>query len=90
MEKQLIWIGTALAIIGFGALALFVLPYVGWDAATGPAAPQNRVAPLVAVLTGGIGLAAGFALIGLGVGRWRHPERSETLPLGQGHNSREV
>jgi hypothetical protein len=35
------------------------------------------------VLAGGGALAAGFALIGVGVGRWERPTRRQTLRLGQ-------
>jgi hypothetical protein len=87
MEKPLIWIGAALTVLGVGALILFVVPYLGWQA-NGEGAPS--LTPLVAVLAGGLGIAAGCAMIGVGVGRWQRPTHSHTLPLGQTRHSSEV
>ena len=89
MEKPLIWIGAALTVVGIGALALFVVPYLGVDTTLGEDS-AFRITPLVAVISGGLALAAGCALIGVGVGRWKRPTRSETLPLGQTRHSSEV
>jgi hypothetical protein len=89
MEKPFIWVGVALALAGIAALAWFVVPYLGSDAPS-PTGVMSRVTPLIAVCAGGLALAAGCALIGVGVGRWQRPTRSETLPLGQTRHSSEV
>jgi hypothetical protein len=89
MVKPLIWVGIALTIAGVGALGLFVVPQLGTDVVD-RAGTLSRMTPLVAVLAGGLALAAGAALIGVGVGRWQRPTRSETLPLGQTRHSSEV
>jgi len=90
MVKPLIWIGAVLAVLGGAALALFVVPYVGLPATGEGLTPRSPMATLLAVLAGGVGLAAGFALIGVGIGRWQRPTHSHTLPLGQTRNSSEV
>jgi len=91
MEKPLIWVGGALAFGGALAMALFVLPYI--DAPSSQAAAGHAavaVTPLVAVLGGATALAAGAALVGVGVGRWQRPTHTDTLPYGQTRNSSEV
>ena len=91
MVKPLIWIGTLIAVLGVVVIAFFVVPYVGVDR-TPEAVPSANAAAtaLAAVITGGIAIAAGSALIGVGVGRWERPRRTHTLPLGQSHDGREV
>ena len=88
MAKPLIWIGALLTVLGMATLAMFVWPYVG--AETSGVVAGSPLRPLLAVLAGGTGLAAGGALIGVGVGRWQRPTHDETLPLGQTRHSSEV
>jgi hypothetical protein len=90
MQKPLIWTGAAIAAIGLVALVFVVMPYVQWDPTATSMAPYSPLTLLIAALIGGIGLAAGFALIGVGIGRWQAPTREQTLPLGQTRNSNEV
>ena len=91
MGKPLIWIGGALAVAGVLAIAFFVLPYIGSPPSEATAEHVTLAAtPLVAVLAGATALAAGAALIGVGVGRWQRPRHTETLPYGQTRHSSEV
>jgi hypothetical protein len=90
MAKPLIWIGALVAVIGAGAIALFVTPYAGINAPSAGLGDQVLIAPLAAVLSGGAALAAGFAMIGVGIGRWQHPRGSHTLQLGQTPEGKEV
>jgi hypothetical protein len=79
MMKPLMWTGVVLIMIGAGVFALFVLPHV-WSASVNPAlaADATRSAISLAVLASGLGLAAGSALIGIGLGRWRRPRPSRS------------
>jgi hypothetical protein len=83
MGKPFIWIGALVAAIGAAALAMLVSPYLGTNGATGSSGDRFLLTPLAAVIVGGGAIAAGFALIGVGIGRWEHPRRRQTLTLGQ-------
>ena len=89
--KPLFWTGAVIALIGLAVLAVFVIPYVGApDPTLGLNGLPQGTLPAWAVLVSSAGLAVGFALIGIGVGRWQHPRHSHTLPLGQTRHGSEV
>jgi hypothetical protein len=78
MKKSFVWAGAALFTLGAILLLVFVLPRVGGP---GPVAvlPNGQAAqgpsPL-AVALASFGLAAGSALVGIGLGRWKQPRPS--------------
>lgn len=78
MTKQLFALGLALVVLGAGVFALFVLPRIGGGvtntALVGGDATQGL--SLLAVVVSSLGLAAGSALVGIGLGRWKHPKSS--------------
>jgi len=77
MNKALLWSGAALFALGAAVFAVFVLPYIG---AGGGAAvvngPIHNGPPVLAVGIASFGMAAGAAMFGIGLGRWRRPQRS--------------
>jgi hypothetical protein len=78
MMKPLLWLGVALFTLGTIVFLVFVLPRVG---GAGPVAvlPNGQAAegpPLVGVAVASFGLAAGSALVGIGLGRWKSPRPS--------------
>jgi len=78
MSKGMFWSGAALVFAGAVAFLFFVLPRIG-GAGSGVVLPDGRVAdgpPLLAVVIASFGLAAGSALVGIGLGRWKRPRPS--------------
>jgi hypothetical protein len=77
MNKPLLWFGAALFALGAAAFVLFVMPYIG---GANTAAVMNgpvRTGPSVlAVGFASFGLAAGAAMFGIGLGRWKSPAPS--------------
>ncbi len=88
--KSFIWSGVVVAVIGLVVLSLYVVPHIAENAAPGLNGLPHSSLQAWAVLTSSVGLAVGAVLIGIGVGRWQHPRRTHTMPLGQTQNSREV
>ena len=86
-------------IDGFAISALYALGATGFTLIFGVSGVLNlshgaimvaaAVAAWAAASVLGVGTYAG-ALIGVGVGHWRRPTHSHTLPLGQTRNSSEV
>jgi hypothetical protein len=78
MSKGMFFSGAALVAAGAMAFFFFVLPRVG-GAGSGSVLPDGRVADgpsLLAVVIATFGLAAGSALVGIGLGRWKRPRPS--------------
>jgi hypothetical protein len=78
MLKSVFWTGVALAAAGLTGVVvsvLYVLP-VTTDVEPLPTSP-TQAAQLafakVVVLAAALGLAVGSALIGIGIGHWKHP-----------------
>lgn len=81
MLRSVFWTGVALAVAGLVGVVicvLYVLP-VTTDVEPLPTSP-TQAAQLafgrVAVLAAALGLAIGSALIGIGIGHWKHPRRT--------------
>jgi hypothetical protein len=78
MVKSLVWSGIALFVLGAGVFLLFVLPGFGGS----PSEPIPLNGPpssgysVLAVTVSSLSLAAGAALFGIGLGRWRRPKAS--------------
>ena len=78
MRTPLLVLGLAVLLLGAGVFALFVLPQIG-GAATSTALVGGDTSHgllLLAVVVSSLGLAAGSALVGIGLGRWKHPKSS--------------
>jgi ABC-type tungstate transport system substrate-binding protein len=80
MAKSLLWTGVALVAIGAIAYVGYVVPRALTSAVSETS--QNGQAAggmsLGMVMLAALGLAIGSALIGIGVGRWKHPRPSKT------------
>jgi hypothetical protein len=79
MNKTLLGTGLVLFTIGAVAFLFFVLPWIlgsSSQAALSTAAIPAGPSSLAVVLTT-FGLAAGAALTGIGVGRWKRPRPSK-------------
>jgi hypothetical protein len=77
MNKSMLWTGTGLILLGVVVFAAFVAPHI----------VNNQFPPVanaafgfnaLAVLTAGLGIAAGCFLVGVGWGRWKHPRPAPT------------
>jgi len=79
MAKSILWAGIVLTAIGATVFSLAVVPRL--DGASIRLLMNGQyvggLSP-VAVLTAALALAAGFALIGIGLGRWHHPRPSHS------------
>ena len=78
MIRSVLWVGVAFFALGAMLFLLFVLPQIG-GAAPGAVLPNGQAAngpSLVAVAVSSFGLAAGSALVGIGLGRWKRPRPS--------------
>lgn len=78
MRKPLLVLGLAVLLLGAGVFALFVLPQIG-GGATGAALRSGETThglSVLAVAVSSLGLAAGSALVGIGLGRWKRPKSS--------------
>jgi hypothetical protein len=78
MQKSLFVLGLAVLLFGTGVFVLFVLPQIG-GGATGAARESSDLSQglnLLAVAVSSLGLAAGSALVGIGLGRWKRPKSS--------------
>ena len=81
MVKSYIWTGIIVLAIGIVVGLWFVVPHIGQTGVPGlNGVTQNTLSPL-AVLVAAAGLAGGSILLGVGVGRWRHPR---AMPRGGG------
>ena len=90
MMKSVVWTGVIVAAIGVIALVALVVPALGADTSTGLNGQPHARLQLWGVLMAASGLAVGSGLIGIGVGHWRHPQRRQTIHLGEHPGSREV
>jgi len=78
MSKGMLFSGAALLAAGVLAFFFYVLPRVG-GAGSGSVLSDGRAADgpsLLAVAIASLGLAAGSALVGIGLGRWKRPRPS--------------
>jgi len=78
MVRPLFWVGAALFALGAVVFVLFVLPHIG-GAAPVSVLPNGEITDgpsLTAVVVSSLGLAAGSALVGIGLGRWKRPRPS--------------
>ncbi len=78
MMKSLLWWGAVVFTLGAFVFAWFVIPGVGGSSPS-TASPQDSLThDLIefAVFVSSVALAAGSALVGVGMGRWKHPRRS--------------
>jgi len=78
MKKPLLVLGLAVLLLGVGVFALFVWPQIGGPAPGAAVASGGITTGLnvVAVAVSSLGLAAGSALVGIGLGRWKKPQSS--------------
>ena len=73
MVKSFIWSGIVVLAIGVVVGLSFIVPHIGQAVTPGlNGVPQGALSPL-AVLVSAVGLAVGSTLLGVGVGRWKHP-----------------
>ena len=77
MQKSMLVLGLAVLLLGVGVFVLFVLPQIG-GAATGAreSTDLSHGLNVLAVAVSSLGLAAGSALVGIGLGRWKRPRSS--------------
>jgi hypothetical protein len=79
MLKSFVAIGIALIVVGAAVILIFVVPQFGADysAALPPeTAPEATGGHGFAAAMGGLALAGGAVLVGIGVGRWNRPRPS--------------
>jgi hypothetical protein len=77
MNKPLLWFGAALFALGASAFVLYVLPYIGGAGAAATInGPVRTGPPVLAVAIASFGMAAGAAMFGIGLGRWKRPQPS--------------
>jgi hypothetical protein len=90
--KGLFWIGVGLVALGAIVMLAFVIPgvlTVPSPAELQDGQPASHVSTTIAVLVSGLSLASGLAAIGIGLGRWKRPQRSSDN-LSPGRGSAEV
>jgi hypothetical protein len=78
MIKSMFWSGVAVLALGAFVFLMFVLPRIGGTTPV-PVLPNGEPASgpsMVAVAVSSVGLAAGSALVGIGLGRWKRPKSS--------------
>ena len=78
MNRRMLWFGAALVALGALTFLTFVLPRIGGGLSEA-ALTSGRAAggpPVLAVAVASFGLAAGSALVGIGLGRWTRPKPS--------------
>jgi hypothetical protein len=73
MVKSFIWAGIVVLGIGIVVGATFVVPHIGESATTSLNGSTTTPLSPLAVLVTALGLAVGSTLVGIGVGRWKHP-----------------
>jgi hypothetical protein len=78
MVKPLVWIGAGMVVLGALVFVMFVFPHIGGAApvAVQPNGETTSGPSLLAVSVSSLGLAAGSALVGIGLGRWKQPTPS--------------
>jgi len=78
MIKSLFWSGVAVLALGAFVFLMFVLPRIGGTTPVSVLPNGETVGgpTLLAVAVSSFGLAAGSALVGIGLGRWRRPKSS--------------
>ena len=77
MNKGVLSAGIGLFFLGAAAFVLYVLPWIFGTRAQEAATSYGAVGPSsLAVVLATIGLAAGSALIGIGLGHWSKPRPS--------------
>ena len=78
MMKPLLWLGMGLFTLSAIVFVLFVVPRVG-GAQPDTVLLNGKIAnspPVLAVAISSLGMAAGAALVGIGLGRWNRPRPS--------------
>jgi len=78
MNKALLWSGAVLFAFAAAIFGLFVLPDIAGGAglaavSNGPVRPGP---PVLAVAISSFGMAAGAAMFGIGLGKWKRPQPS--------------
>jgi membrane protein implicated in regulation of membrane protease activity len=78
MNRTMLWTGAALIALGAAIFLTFVLPWIGGRASEAALASGHAASgpSVLAVAVASFGLAAGSALLGIGLGRWRRPRPS--------------
>ena len=77
MAKTVLWVGAAVLALGASVFFMFVLPRIGTVPLTVEPNGETTGGPtLLAVAVSSVGLAAGSALVGIGLGRWKRPRPS--------------
>ena len=78
MIKSMFWLGVAVLMLGASVFLLFVLPRIGGATPVSvlPNGGTSDGPSLLAVAVSSFGLAAGSALVGIGLGRWKRPKPS--------------
>ena len=78
MVKLMIYVGATIAAIGVGSLFFFVMPHVGAPQLAGLDGISANTIPPLALFIAALGIAIGFAMIGVAVGHWWHPRPSHS------------
>lgn len=77
MLKSFVAVGIALIVVGAAVLLIFVVPQFGGSSGTEVSPDMPPAAgPGFAAAIGGLALAGGAGLVGIGVGRWKRPRPS--------------
>jgi hypothetical protein len=74
MVKSFIWTGIVILTIGVIVGGVFVVPHIGHEPTVGLNGTTMGIISPLAVLVAALGLAIGCALIGIGIGHWKHPK----------------
>ena len=69
---------VSLAIGSYALVQVWLAPAAADGAATASASGLQSWEALAMILAGGVGFAAGGALVGIGMGRWRSPRPPES------------
>jgi hypothetical protein len=76
MNKTLLWSGVALFALGAAVFGVFVLPLIGGPGAAVVDGPVRVGPSALSVAVASFGMAAGAAMFGVGLGKWRRPQPS--------------
>lgn len=73
MTRSFMFLGAILCGLGVGLLLLVWLVPLGGSQSDPTATWYSSYLVPAGVITAGLALAAGLALVGIGYGRWKHP-----------------
>lgn len=74
MNRTMVWAGAGLLALATATFMLFVFPAIGDGTSTTRFDDWLDRAPLVVAVTfASLGLAAGAAMVGIGIGKWKRP-----------------